>query len=619
MIKKDPIYVFDNKRELLRLIKPNDIFASEQTSELDGKITHVFEAVYYDDLEDAEYFGMQDYEDRELFHMYKVINMDVNDEVFQMNGIHILFDDLKGRGGVIVDRRPTNEHVADALSSILEGTGWEIGDIDTSNVITTSWYYMERLDAFWDLLEKGNVEFEVNIKYERNQIVSQTVSLKDRISGDYGKWFEYGHKLLSVRKEVKKSSVYTAFIGRGRGVENEDGEFGRRLLFTDVVWNTAFGDPVNKPLGQDYVEIPEATERHGYPDGAPRIGVVEFTDVTDPEQLLRLTHKHALEESRPKIHFSADIMDTENLELGETVAIIKDKPRIRYKTRVFKIKRDFIRKKAKNVEFGDKLVYTEAERIKEQEKERDELRDTLRSDIGSGQRGDYVNVVRHGNISDIPRPEGAKTVHWQGEARPSESVSAEFDIWFEPVVLKDRVFRIGSRSTLSDFDNLMMINATWDNLQHIKMTTLPAPGDEYNTTDYTFANLQWLDHMKDLSLEHSYSARGMFQNSQSLRTVEIFNMQNIADVRNMFDNCIYLSSLSLGNLGVQYVEDIDKRTLDITGSNNIFASGLRELADSLGISTSGWILKYIDRADFDKTLLTRKGWVPMPMVRGDGN
>src|SRR5699024_7005575 len=58
--------------------------------------------------------------------------------------------------------------------------------------------------------------------------------------------------------------------------------------------------------------------------------------------------------------------------LGEKVRIIRTDMGIRYKTRIFRMVRDFKMKTKKSFEFGDKLIYTRAERRKIQEEEVEE-------------------------------------------------------------------------------------------------------------------------------------------------------------------------------------------------------------------------------------------------------
>lgn len=124
-----------------------------------------------------------------------------------------------------------------------------------------------------------------------------------------------------------------------------------------------------------YIEIKEATEIYGYPDGRPRITVVDFDDIEDKEKLAEATFHYALENCRPKVQLKATGYKYSNLSLGEVVTVIADMG-IRYKTRIFKIKKDFLSKSISSFEFGDKIAFSLSNRIKSIElvKKDEELR-----------------------------------------------------------------------------------------------------------------------------------------------------------------------------------------------------------------------------------------------------
>ena len=193
-------------------------------------------------------------------------------------------------------------------------------------------------------------------------ITGRYIDIADRLSQDYGKWYEYGSNLLTITAE-RTAVPYTAFVGRGKGEEVGDG-YGRRITFEGVEWVTPT-NPVNKPMDQAWVDIPEATAAYGYEDGSPRIGIVEFPEITDPVALLQATYEHALANARPAVQFSSNVIETGTAEAGETVTVLRPDSGIRYKTRIFKYKRNFLTGKVRSVEFGDQLQASTAQRAAE--------------------------------------------------------------------------------------------------------------------------------------------------------------------------------------------------------------------------------------------------------------
>jgi len=345
---------------LINVISPEDLLENEQVQELNGLITTIVSAPFSKELENAFYIGSRDIDDNNIFWLYKVDKRTNDNSNLIIEGTYVLFDELKAYG-LIRDKRPSNATALDGINAVLDGCRWQTGTVSSTHTGTANWYYVSRLEAFWEYLENWNVEFKPRMTFSKGKITGRYIDIVDKLSDDYGKWYEYGDKLLHITAEHASNSLYTAFIGRGKGEEVGEG-YGRRIGFNDVVWSVGAGHPVDKPIGQDYVEIPQATELYGYSDGKPRITVVTFEDTEDPSLLLEQTYDYALNECRPKLQMKADVLETGLSELGETCTIIRDDIGIRYKTRVFKLTRDFLNKNKKTVEFGDEIVQSTAKR-----------------------------------------------------------------------------------------------------------------------------------------------------------------------------------------------------------------------------------------------------------------
>lgn len=297
-----------------------------------------------------------------------------------------MFDDLKAYD-VIRDKRPSNASALVGISTLLEGSRWQVGNITSTHTGTANWYYVSRLEAFWEYLENWNVEFKPRMTFSKGKITGRYIDIVDKLSNDYGKWYEYGDKLLQVTAEQASDSLYTAFIGRGKGEESGNG-YGRRIGFEKVVWTKASGKPVGKPLNQDFIEIPEATAQYGYSDGKPRTTVVIFEETEDINLLIQQTYDYAINECRPKLQMKANVIENGLSELGEVCAIVRGDLGIRYKTRVFKIVRNFLNKNEKSVEFGDEIVISSAKRnsntgkiIKKQEQQMINWLDALQLEL----------------------------------------------------------------------------------------------------------------------------------------------------------------------------------------------------------------------------------------------
>lgn len=407
------IYLFDNKQNLIKSISADLLTENTQEQELGGQITGRAKFPYKDFDEEAEYFGVK--EDNN-FWLYKIRKKVKEGGYITIDGIHIFFDELKG--AVVRDIRNQNTSDNLVVEKIISGTGWELKSNITERIASKNYYYESALSAFYDAVNTWNFEFVPEILFKDGKIISKKISIYDEISKDFGKWYEYGDKLISVVAESSTDELYTAFLGRGKGIATEDengektGGYSRKIKFDEIEYtNEKDGIKVVKPKGIDFIEIKEATKLYGYPDGTPRIGVVDFDDIEDPKLLADVTFEYALKNVRPKLQLRANALETESIELGETVAIIRPDMNIRYKVRVFKIQKDFLKDKVVSFEFGDKIVRSAGERLKSElyekrrrEEEIDSYIDSLRDEINSSYFNDaaYNYDLKIGNKYNLP-------------------------------------------------------------------------------------------------------------------------------------------------------------------------------------------------------------------------
>lgn len=235
-----------------------------------------------------------------------------------------------------------------------------------------------------------------------NRIVRRQVNLYSQQGERTGKRFEYGSNLLSVTREESSEDLVTALVGRGKGEQLDDGDpdtpdgYGRRIMFTDVVWSKANGHPTDKPAGQDYVEDKEATKLYGFDDGKPRIGIAVFEDIEDVNQLINATWAALQVAKRPKVSFKASALDIGDLGLGDTVAIIRHELNIEYFTRVYKVEHDLLDKNNNVIELGDdfseKSLTNYVASVKEAQEETSRVANIALTSANGKNKNFYSNV-----------------------------------------------------------------------------------------------------------------------------------------------------------------------------------------------------------------------------------
>ena len=319
-------------------------------------------------MDDVEFVAHKDMENPNRIQMYKVLSSTSEDTYVSYQAIHILFDELKSYG-YIRDRRLKQVKASTALEVVLQGSRWKVGACDGSDFMTTNFYDVSRLEALSKVLKTWGMDLDFYLTFDGSKISGRYVRLVASRGEDTGERFVYGSNALEVMAEIDKSEIYTRVIPRGKGEEKFDENgiskdtFGRRIRIDDVVWSKIKGDPIDKPQGQEYLELEEATKKFGFADGTPRTKVQVFEDIEKPEDLIKAGYDFLVNISRPLVQFKSKIFKESRTSVGDIVRIIRKDLNIYYMTRIFKVRRNLLTKNVE-VEFGDNLVQSQLDREK---------------------------------------------------------------------------------------------------------------------------------------------------------------------------------------------------------------------------------------------------------------
>ncbi|WP_080947538.1 phage tail spike protein [Limosilactobacillus fermentum] len=297
---------------------------------------------------------------KQKYLLFKLLSERVQNDRIEYQGIEEAYDELK-QYGYIKDIRPNDRTAEEMLKMVLEPTRWTLGNVTETSHQSTNLYYITYLEALQKIVGLFNIEltFEVTIDPKSNKITRRQVNIYTEQGQRTGKRFEYGSNLLTVQQEQDSQELITALVGRGKGELVSEGHddtpdgYGRRITFADVVWTKKDGNPVDKPVGQEYLIDPEATALYGFSDGNPRIGLTVFEDIEDPVELINATWRALQSLKRPKVSFKADVTDVGQLGLGDTVAIIRHDLKVEYLTRVYKVKHNLLNENDNQIELGD--------------------------------------------------------------------------------------------------------------------------------------------------------------------------------------------------------------------------------------------------------------------------
>ena len=359
------IYLFNQTEELIDVIDEASLADFTHTIELNTFDRASFELpIDYKPniIKEAQFFGFQSRDN--AFCLFRISGKS-RDLGLTIQGIDRAESDL--HSFVIEDKRPRG--TADlVLSGILEGTGYQLGNVDgLTRTGKMSFYYISVRQALVKIIESYACEFKVRYTFVENKIIGRYIDLGQRFGHSTGHQFEYGSNILNVTHEESSDEVVTALIGLGKGEQstNEAGEatggYGRRIQFKEVDWSVARGDLVDKPAGQNYVTNESAKNIYGLHQNGVikhRFAVYTNEDIEDPVELLKATYKELQRLSVPIVTFKSNLLDLANaiendIWIGDSVGIVRDQIGISFEARIHKLTIDKLDNNRSVAELGD--------------------------------------------------------------------------------------------------------------------------------------------------------------------------------------------------------------------------------------------------------------------------
>ena len=359
------IYLFNQTEELIDVIDEASLADFTHTIELNTFDRSSFELpIDYKPkiIKEAQFFGFQSRDN--AFCLFRISGKS-RDLGLTIQGIDRAESDL--HSFVIEDKRPRG--TADlVLSGILEGTGYQLGNVDgLTRIGKMSFYYISVRQALVKIIESYACEFKVRYTFVENKIIGRYIDLSQRFGHATGHQFEYGSNILNVTHEESSDEVVTALIGLGKGEQSTDengeatGGYGRRIQFKEVDWSVARGDLVDKPAGQNYVTNESAKNIYGLHQNGVikhRFAVYTNEDIEDPVELLKATYKELQRLSVPIVTFKANLLDLANaiendIWIGDSVGIVRDQIGISFEARIHKLTIDKLDNNRSVAELGD--------------------------------------------------------------------------------------------------------------------------------------------------------------------------------------------------------------------------------------------------------------------------
>ncbi|MBU8787146.1 phage tail protein, partial [Bacillus glycinifermentans] len=239
----------------------------------------------------------------------------------------------------VKDFRPTNKTAQYVLDHVLSRSRWEAEVTASLGTNSTTFYKKSALECISEVLNLWGGELQDYIEFDGNKITRRVIKILPRRGKDSGKRFEIDKDTEKISRTVI-SYPLTALWGYGASIPSTDengeetGGYSRFIDFSEVEWKKSEGDPVDKPLGQEWVGDPDLLKRFGRLKNGERIhreGQFSNEDITDPKELLKATYNHLITEaSKIEVNYELSVQllqnvpgyEHEHVELGDTTTAI---------------------------------------------------------------------------------------------------------------------------------------------------------------------------------------------------------------------------------------------------------------------------------------------------------
>ena len=433
------IYLFDKDEKLIKIIRKPAIktalqkFSLTTENYISDRLTVEMKALKDDELAKLEYMAIQSIDDTHKFHYFYIAQGNTKGDITTLIGVQSGIEEL--RKTVVYDKRPTDQRARPVIEWLLTGTNWSPRFIAETNPKSTNFYYISTFDALKKVCKVWGLEMQFFVEMNGSQIGARYIDFKRKIGEAVGKRVVYGHNSLEILQEVEKTNLYTALVGRGKGEQVSSAEdtgkdadgYGRKINFEEIVWSKAKGDPLDKPLGQKYLEIPEMTAKYGIkqPDGKmrPKIGFVEFSEEEDKNELIKQTYEALIESSRPKLTLKTSTVYLKGVQIGDTIRVVRHDRHLDYDTRIFEITFNRLNNESSDVKLGDRVSESNDAKVQS----------TVNKALDEFKAGEFTEFVK--KLPEfIPAANGFNH-NWYTSTDPTESHPGQVlinDSWYKP-------------------------------------------------------------------------------------------------------------------------------------------------------------------------------------------
>ena len=433
------IYLFDEKEKLVKIVNKKAVKTALQTYALttdnyvSDRLTVETKALNDDEFEQVEYMAIQSMENNHQYHYFYIAQKKTVGDISTFTGVQSGIEEL--RKTPVFDKRPKNMRAEAVINDLLQNTNWRARFVAETINRSTNFYYISVFDALKKICKVWGLEMQFFVEMNGNGIGARYIDFKKRIGEATGKRVVYGHNALEILKEIERTNIYTALVGRGKGEQVSSAEesgkeaagYGRKITFESVVWSKAKGNPLDKPLGQRYLEDPEMTRRYGIKnaDGTMRakIGFVDFNEEENPNELIKLTYQALVNASRPQLTLKTSSVYLKGVKIGDTIRVVRHDKKLDYDTRIFEITFNRLNNKSSNIKLGDQISESANSKIQS-------VADKAVEDFINNEFNSFVK-----KLPDFVKSADGYNTNWYSVEDPVKKYPKKVlinDIWYKP-------------------------------------------------------------------------------------------------------------------------------------------------------------------------------------------
>lgn len=317
MYRVNTIFILNRKKEIIDVIpSQGDSCFFDDEYELD---LETFIDTYTLSVKDV-----QRYSDELIGLNYIIFRFKGKDRLFQIfeSGTthekkNVITDIYCENTGITLINEPTQPqvivgNVKQFLESILINTEFAVGYVDSELLNTVLTIEIESktnvLKAIQDNIASFGAELEFAVKRQGSKL-KQIINVYKKKGKVTNKVFTYSDNINKIGQSKKWSDFCTALIPYGK----DD------ITIHSVEWIKEKGDPVDKPLNQDFIADEEAFKLYNN-DGRHIFGYFE-SDANNASDLLKEAYEELQKRSKPQATYEISVSYDDELDIGDTVSI----------------------------------------------------------------------------------------------------------------------------------------------------------------------------------------------------------------------------------------------------------------------------------------------------------